>query len=177
LGRTWSEDFGLSVLLVDFEPREVTGVEMAGHSRAARHGRRETGLVRLDASRTNSGDLKRMLEQAAARYHVVCVDLTHATAECSSVVLHRAHSIFLASDSDAASLEMTRDKMRQFRSLALQNRCTMLLRRVPGGLRPELAEDLAGAPVCGLVENSDQVTRLARWLAGPQPDLAAAIAV
>jgi hypothetical protein len=183
LGRTWSEDFGLAVLLVDFESRGGTGLEVTSHSRVSRTGRldRRSGSgpngTSADGKAMHRRDLRRMLEHATQRYQVVCADLTHATDECSLLVLSRAHSIFLVSDSDPVSLGMIRDKMHHFRSLGLEDRCALLLRRTPGGLRPDVAEELAGAPVCGLVETSEQMARLARWLAAPQPDLAATAAV
>jgi hypothetical protein len=183
LGRTWSEDFGLAVLLVDFKSRGDKGLEITSHSRVSRTGRldRRSGNgpngKGPDGKSMRSRDLRRLLEQATASYQVVCADLTNTTDECSRLVLSRAHSIFLVSDSDPASLGLIRDKMHRLRSLGLQDRCALLLRRTPGGLRPDLAEELAGAPVCGLVETSEQVARLAHWLAAPQPDLAATGAV
>jgi hypothetical protein len=171
LGRAWSEELGLAVLL--------TGLSASGSSpwRATQDRRRLEGiwgafvqnegkLNRLDVREVRTADVERVLKIAAHRYDVVCADLTGAHTEFAREVLGAAHSIFLVSDSDRASLEQIREKMDWLGSIQLAARCVLLLRRVPGGLRPDLAEDLAGAPVCGLAETAHQIARLAEWLAG-----------
>ncbi len=166
LARSWSEDFGLAVLLVDFEPHGFMNLELGAPSRLSGQGRLDRrGGRGPDARRTDWREWKPMLEQARRSYEMVCADLTHATPEVAKKVLGLANSIFLVSDSDSASVETTRDKIRQMRTLGMEDRCALLLRRAPGGLRPDLAEDLAETPVCGLVDAEEQIALLAR-LAG-----------
>jgi hypothetical protein len=165
LAHTWSKDFGLGVLLVDFEPHGFMNLELGAPSRLSGQGRLDRrGGRGPDARRTDWREWKPMLEQARQSYEMVCADLTHATPEVSKKVLGLAHSIFLVSDSDSASVEAARDKVRQMRIPGIEDRCALLLRRTPGGLRPDLAEDLAEVPVCGLVDTEEQIALLARWL-------------
>lgn len=165
LARTWSEDFGLAVLLVDFEPHGFMNLELGVPSRAFGEGRPDgRGGRGPDARRTDWREWKPMLEQVRRSYEMVCADLTHATPEVAKKVLGQAHSIFLVTDSDPASVESARDKVRQLRALGIEDCCALLLRRTAGGLRPDVAEDLAEAPVCGLVDTEEQIALLARWL-------------
>jgi len=159
LGRTWSEGFGLSVLLVDFAPANALSDAPPAMDRCSLQG-------------ANGRSITKALESAQSSYEVVCVDLTDAPDAAANAVLSMAHSVFMVSDSGRESLDTARETAERLRPLKLNDRLALLLRRTPGGLRPDLAEDLAGAPVCGLVETSEQLDRLARWLALPQPAFA-----
>jgi hypothetical protein len=171
LGRTWSEDFGLAVLLVDFGPACDRDGDCSERP-VTRHG---GNLDRCTLDGTEGRSLEKLMESARSSYEVICVDLTGASDAAAKAILTVAHSVFLVSDSGRESLDMARTTAAKLRPFKLQDRLALLLRRTPGGLRPDLAEDLAGTPVCGLVETSEQMDRLARWLALPQPSFAVAV--
>jgi len=171
LGRTWSEDFGLAVLLVDFASDRDE--DEGSSDRAAI--RREDGMDRCTFRGTEGRALRKLIASARSNYEVICVDLTGAPKAAAKAILNSAHSVFLVSDSGRESLKMARATVAKLRPFKMEDRLALLLRRIPGGLRPDLAEDLAGAPVCGLVETSEQLERLARWLALPQPEFAIAV--
>jgi Flp pilus assembly CpaE family ATPase len=168
LGRTWSEDFGLAVLLVDFVPESAGewGDPMI---------RRDGSLDRCSFCGTDASALRKMIASVESNYDVICVNLTGALEPAGTAILNMAHSVFLVSDSARPSLEMAGATIARLRRFKLEDRIALLLRRTNGGLRPDLAEDLVGAPVCGLVETSEQMGRLARWLAQPQPSYTATL--
>lgn len=160
LGRTWSEGFGLAVLLVDFAPQGRSGVSREG---------------RLDRCTFTGADMRavrKMVASVRTEYDVICVDLTGAPEAVADAILNLAHSVFLVSDSARRSLEMARTAVARLEQLKLVERVALLMRRTAGGVGADLAEDLAGAPLCGLVETPEQLLRLARWLALPQPAFA-----
>jgi hypothetical protein len=174
LTRTWAEDLGLSVLLADFDCSHGSVWQpfselrsLDGFTRGAlvrREGNREV----LNASSAGPRDIGRWIECASRRYDVVAADLTPASEEIALAVMRASASIFIVSDSDRSSLELARDKAAWIRSQdsgkALAELCALLLRPTPGGLRPDMAEDLAGIPVCSLIQNTVQIKRLAAWL-------------
>lgn len=170
LNRAWTEDLELTVLLADFSTREHSVWEPAGALRRL-DGRTFGAFVRsedggdvLDAHQVDAADLGRLLDHARRRYNIVSVDLTGARETHALEVFRVSTSIFLVAGSDRASLESAAEKVAWLRALGLEERGGMLLRRVEGGLRPDLAEDLAGVPVCGVVEDDTQLRRLAHWL-------------
>jgi len=136
LSRAWSEDLGLSVLLAD-----------------------------LDGSPASLGQpLGDWMESARRRYDVVTADLTRVPEELGLEVMHSATSIFIVSDSDRESLELARDKAAWIGSHGMEDRCGLLLRGASAGMRPDLAEDFTGIPVCSLIDTTLQIKRLAAWL-------------
>jgi Flp pilus assembly CpaE family ATPase len=171
LGRTWSEGFGLAVLLVDFASGRAND---EGFSECAAI-RREDGMDRCTFQGTEGRAIRKLVASAKSNYEVICVDLTGAPQAAAKAILDLAHSVFLVSDSGRESLIMARATIAKLRPFKMEDRLALLLRRTTGGLRPDLAEDLAGAPVCGLVETVEQLERLARWLVLPQPAFAIAV--
>jgi hypothetical protein len=168
------------VLLVDFAPVDFAPNDFSSNGAPtdapkAPVIRHERGVDRCTIDGTNKSAVRNLVSAAEARYEVICVDLTGAPEPAATTILYHAHSVFLVSDSDTDSLESARAAAARYARLKLEDRLALLLRRTPGGLRPDLAEDFAGVPVCGLVETPEQLCRLARWLAQPQPDLAAAV--
>jgi hypothetical protein len=153
------------VLLVDFAP----GCAGDGDPSASPAIRHENGLDRWTLEGTDGSCIGKLVASAKSSYEVICVDLTGAPEAAAKAILSQAHSVFLVSDSGHEALHMARATVARLRPLKLGNRLALLLRRTPGGLRPDLAEDVACAPVCGLVETSEQLDRLARWMVMPQP--------
>ena len=151
LGRKWSEGFGLAVLLADFGPENRGDNEPLPHP----HGR------------VNHCALSRSADTLSVE--VLCVDLTGSLEAAATAILNAAHSIFVVTDSSLASLEAARETVSRLKRAGFEDRVALLLRRSEGGLRLDLAEDVAGAPICGLLETPEQVERLASWLAQPQP--------
>lgn len=179
--RTWTEDLGFSVLLVGFEPQSLSVWESAGPVArldaeiAGGYLRPEPWGGVLDASAVRSRFLPRLLVKAAERYGIVAVDLTAAREMQSVAAIRASEATFFVSDSDTPSLEMVREKVRwmEYRSIGVA--CGVLLRRVQGGMRPDLAEDVTSIPVCGLVGEGAPVEQVARWLASdPEVRVAAA---
>lgn len=170
LNRTWTEDLELAVLLADFSTREPSVWEpqtslrrLDGHTWGA-FVSNENGVEVLDGRLVNPADLGPLLDHARRKYDIVSIDLTGARETQALEVVRAATSIFLVSTSDLASLELAGEKVECLRKLGLEERCALLLRRVPGGLRPDVAEDIVGTPVCSLVEDDAQVRELACWL-------------
>jgi hypothetical protein len=170
LNRTWTEDLGLAVLLANFSTREPSVWQpqtslrrLDGHTWGA-FVHSEPGADVLDARLVTPSDLGPLLDHARRKYQIVSVDLTGARETQALEVVRAATSIFLVSSSDLASLELAREKVECLGKLGLEERCALLLRRVSGGLRPDVAEDAVGTPVCSLVEDDAQVRDLACWL-------------
>ena len=160
LGRTWSEDFGLAVLLVGFEPGSEAGPSI----------RSDGAVDRCTLGDVDYSTVRNLLAFVKARYQVICVDLTEAPERAAASILKLAHSVFLVSDAMRASIETARETADRLRPV-VKDRLTLLLLQCEGGLRLDLAEDAVGVPLCGLVETSEQLARLAKWMALPQPEL------
>jgi hypothetical protein len=63
---------------------------------------------------------------------------------------------------------MARYKAEWLQSLDLEENSGLLVHRVPGGAAVHEAEDLTGLPVCALVDETEDLDRLAAWLAAPR---------
>jgi len=159
LSRAWAEGLGLSVLLADFEC--CTG---RSEGSGAEEVRREGGLDVYNAASAPQDQVARWMERASRRYDVVTADLTPASEGIELEVMHLATSIFIVSDTDKDSLRQARDRAARIRSHGMEEVCALLLRAAPGGMRPDLAEDFTGIPVCSLIDNTLQIKRLAAWL-------------
>jgi hypothetical protein len=96
---------------------------------------------------------------------ILALDLTGASPDCSMAALREADAIFIVGTSRKAALEMTRDKIELLRALNVVEKAGLLLTRVHDGVRPDLAEELLGVPVSGVVEQIPQIEQFARWLA------------
>jgi hypothetical protein len=79
-------------------------------------------------------------------------------------MLRHADWIFVVSSSDTPSLEMAKYKAAWLRSIDLEENSGLLVRRVPGGAGVAQAEDITGLPVCALVDQAEELDRLATWL-------------
>ena len=162
LGRKWSEGFGLAVLLADFGPENRGVNEPLPHP----HGRVNHCALSRSADTLS---VRRTIRSLEMSHEVLCVDLTGSLEAAATAILNAAHSIFVVTDSSLASLEAARETVSRLKRAGFEDRVALLLRRSEGGLRLDLAEDVAGAPICGLLETPEQAERLASWLAQPQP--------
>jgi hypothetical protein len=164
LSRTWTEDLGLNVLLATFAHGDVAPAGAQRQVRLYRSG----GIDVMEAGLSGPGAVADLLEFGRKRYDIVVVDLTGARETVAIEVLRASTSILFVCDSLSATLNAVADQSMRLRALNLEERCGLLLDCVPGGLRPDLAEELAGLPVCGLTGSRQQVHDLARWLASAE---------
>jgi len=126
------------------------------------------GLEVLDASDVYPHQLQRVLQYARNHYRTVCADLTRAKDVQIREALRASECIFIVSTSDVVSLEMAREKKQWLESLNLGDECGLLMERVQGGVSSERAEDIAGMPMCSLVDHPEYIERLAGWLASEE---------
>jgi Flp pilus assembly CpaE family ATPase len=186
LSRTLTEDLGVSVLLADFDTH---GYPLWTSTEAPRRldGRtwgafvtRLEGRDILDASETHPRQVGRLLDHARLKYSAICVDLTGAREPHAREVLRVSDAIFLVTDSSHASMEGVRDKAEWLRSIDMNDRVGLLVRRSPDGPGAAEIEDITGLPVCSLIETDAQMAQFARWLAShnsvPEFDAAYALA-
>jgi len=170
LSRTLAEVPGLSVLLAGFAAREYSLWNPADSPRRLdgctwgaflfdSH-----GIEVLDAREVYPRQLRRVLEYAQQKYRIVCADITQAKEQHSLETLRASECIFIVSHSDRASLEMAREKRDWLQSIDMSDQCGLLLDRVPGGVGVEEAEEIAGLPMCSLVDRREYIERLAGWL-------------
>jgi hypothetical protein len=166
-----SEGLGLSVLLADFCARgfPLWGTTEApqrldGHTWGAFVTPGQT-FDTLEAREAHPREIRHLLDRARRLYKVTCADLTEAKEVASLEVLRQANGIFIVSSSDAASLELVRYKTEWLRSIDLEANTGLLLHRAPGGLSVPEAEERTGLAVCSVVDTSEELGRLAAWLA------------
>ena len=171
LCQTISEELGLSVLLADFYSR---GFPLWGTPEAPqRLDRQSWGAFltpgvpfdTLEAREAHPREIKRLLNHARSQYRVTCADLSDAKQVAALEMLRHADWIFVVSGSDKPSLEMAKYKAAWLRSLDLEENSGLLVHRVPGGAGVAECEDISGLPVCALVDNNQELDRLAMWLA------------
>jgi hypothetical protein len=171
LSRVLSKEFGQSVLLAEFDAPAHS--EWHGEAPRRLDGRtwgaflfESNGHDVLDAREVNPRQLESVLDYAREHYALVCADLSGAREAHAVEVLRQSDAVFVVGATDAASIEMVRDKADWLRSLDLEDRCGLLLWRTPQGASALEAEDLTGLPVCGIVtEGGVQVEQFAAWLA------------
>jgi hypothetical protein len=166
----WAEDLGLAVLLADFNcdqsslwkpMRELHSLNSFTRGALVR---REGNIDVLNAASATVHKVALWMEYASREHDVVAADLSPASEEVALEVMHVATSIFIVSDSDRNSLALARDKAAWMRTHGMKDLCALLLRAAPGGLRPDVAEDFTGIPVCSLIDTPQQIRRLAAWL-------------
>jgi hypothetical protein len=80
-------------------------------------------------------------------------------------VMRVSDAIFLVADSSHASMEGVREKAEWLRSIGMNDRVGLLVRRSSGGPGAAEIEDITGLPVCSLIETDAQMAQFARWLA------------
>jgi Flp pilus assembly CpaE family ATPase len=174
LCRSLSEDAGRSVLLADFYSR---GFPVWGTPEAPQRLDRQTWgafltpgfpFDTLETREAHPREIHRLLDRARMQYGITCADLTDAKQVAVLEMLRAADWIFVVSGSDAASLEMAKYKAEWLRSIDLEANSGLLLHRVPGGVSAPEAEDITGLPVCALVDRTEELNRLAAWLAAPR---------
>jgi hypothetical protein len=174
LCRTISEDLGLSVLLADFYSR---GFPLWGTAEAPqRLDRHSWGAFltpgipfdTLEAREAHPREIQRLLHHARTQYTVTCADLTDAKQVAALEMLRHADWIFVVSGSDTPSLDMAKYKAAWLRSIDLEENSGLLVHRVPGGAGVAEAEDITGLPVAALVDNNQELDRLALWLSATQ---------
>jgi hypothetical protein len=180
LGRTLSEGLGGSVLLADFDSRDLDrrGNPLWGSSQTPRRLDGRTwgafvaevdGLDTLDARETHPLNLSRVLDHARQKYSTIVADLTGARETHALEVLRASDAIFVVTDSDDASVAGIREKAEWLRSIDIMDRVGLLLRPTPGGKCADEIEELTGLPICSLIETRAQVDQLALWLAANTP--------
>jgi len=171
LSRTLSESLGFSTLLADFYAR---GFPVWGTTEAPQRLDSHTwstfvtpgeAFDTLEGREAHPRAIRRLLDRARELYNVTCADLTEAKEVVALEVLRQADSIFIVSNSDAASLEMVQFKARWLRTIDLGHNSGLLLRRVPGGSSPAEVEERTGLPVCATIDSADQLRNFAAWLA------------
>lgn len=180
LSRTLTEGFGGSVLLADFDTRELDGsVNALGRSLWSRaqaprrlDGRtwgafvsEVDGLDTLDAREVHPLQLGRVLDHARNKYAMMFADLTGARESHALEVLHASDAIFLVADSDPASIESVREKAEWLRSIDMIELVGLLIRNVADGKSADEIEQITGLPVCSLIGTRSQMDQLALWLA------------
>lgn len=175
LSRELAEGYRLSVLLADFcthgfplwetpeAPQRLDGRTWGAFLRSNR-GVFDT----LEAREVHPRNIHRLLDHARGRYHVTCADLSEARESSALEVLRHSDSIFLVTNSDPASIEQARYRAVWLRSMDLEERTALLLRRVADGVSGVEAEDRTGLPVCAAVNDPRELHHLAGWLASPQ---------
>lgn len=171
LSRALMEDLGVTVLLAGFDRRgyplwraEVSPRRLDGQTWGAflcDH----AGMPVLDAREVHPRQMRGVLDYARAHYHIVCADLSDASAAHAAEVLRASDGIFLVSGSDPASIEGIREKTEWLSSINLADRCALLLRRTANGAGAREMEELTDLPVCSLIETAEQLGQLATWLA------------
>lgn len=171
VSRALTEGLGVAVLLADFDRRAYSVWSAAepprrldGHTWGA-FASQVDGMQVLNAREVPPRLLPPLLDYARRHFAIVCADLTDAQDSHALSVLKASDAIFMVSGSDGPAIEGVREKMEFLRSVDLAERCGILLEHTPHGISAEEAEDLAGAPVCSLVENARQIEQLATWLA------------
>jgi hypothetical protein len=122
----------------------------------------------LETREAHPREIPRLLAHARAKYGVTCADLSGATQVAALEMLRHSDWIFVVAASDAVSLEMARYKAEWLRSLKLVENSGLLIHRVPGGADAPEAENLVGLPVCALLDQAEELDRLALWLAAPR---------
>ncbi len=186
LSREISEAYRLSVLLADFcshgfplwnaaespqrpaAPRRPPAPRsIDGHTWGAFVTPGET-FDTLEASEAHPHHLGRLLDYVRTCYHLTCADLSEAKESSALEVLRSSDSIFLIVNSDTQSIEQARYRAAWLRSMDLEERAAVLLNRVDGGgVDGAEAEDRVGLPVCATLGRSQDLRRLAEWLAAP----------
>jgi hypothetical protein len=171
LSRTLTEGLGIAVLLADFDSQgyspwraHAAPHRLDGHTWGAFVFDSED-LDVLDAREVHPRELARLLDFARDNYAAVCADVTGAREAHALEVLRASDGIFLVGGTDDASIEGLREKTAWLKSIDLDDRCGLLVRRSDGGAEPEQVEDLTGLPVSGLIETDGHMITLARWLA------------
>jgi len=174
LSHELSEGYGLSVLLADFCAR---GFPLWGSGEAPQRLdgrtwgaflRSQSGFDTLEAREVHPSNIRRLLEHARGRYHITCADLSEAKEYSALEALRSSDGIFLVTNSDPSSIELAKYRAAWLRSMDLDEHSALLLNRVPAGVSATEAEDRTGLPVCSVMDDSDQLGRLAGWLAAPQ---------
>ena len=166
----WAEDLGLAVLLADFNCAQsslwqpMRGLRSLNSFTRGAVVRREGNIDVLNAASATVHNVALWMEYASREHDVVAADLTPASEEVALEVMHVATSIFIVSDSDRNSLDLARDKASWIRTHGMKDLCALLLRATPGGIRPDVAEEVTGIPVCSLIDDIPQIRRLAAWL-------------
>lgn len=172
LSRSLSEELGHSVLLADFYAR---GFPLWGTPEAPQRLDGQTwgafvtqgdAYDTLEAREAHPREIPRLLDHARARYHVTCADLTQAKEVVALEVLRQADSIFVVSNSDAASLAFVQFKATWLRLVGVGERVSLLLRCVPGGASAREAEERTGLRVSAVIETEENLDGLAGWLGG-----------
>jgi len=118
----------------------------------------------LEAREAHPREIRRLLDCARHRYQVTCADLTQSKEVVALEVLRQADSIFVVCASDPASLNLAQFKATWLRSIDLDQKCGLLLHRVPGGASAREAEERTGLPVCAVVDSAEDLQHLAAWL-------------
>jgi hypothetical protein len=163
LNRTWAEDLALTVLLADFSFGDIPPVSPNDRRRQVKYYRRDNTDV-MEAGPSGPGAIGDLLDFSRRNYDVVSIDLTGTRESVATEVLRASTSIFIVSDSTPQALNSVAEQIGRLRSLNLEDRCGLLLRAVPNGVRPDVAEELSGLPVCGLAHSTLHIQALARWL-------------
>lgn len=170
VSRGMAEQSGRSVLVADFYAR---GFPLWGTPEAPQRldGQTWGAFVThgewfdtLEAREAHPREIRRLLEHARDRYGVTCADLTGAKEVVALEALRQADSIFVVSTSDGPSLNLAHYKAEWLRSIDVEQKCGLLLHRVPGGASPQEAEEITGLPVCAVVDGPQDLQHLAGWL-------------
>lgn len=175
LSRTLTEGFGIAVLLASFDTRPYSKSPAMETPRRL-DGRTWSGFVSkfngeldeidiLDVCEAHPRQLRPILEGARDVYGIVCADLTGAKTTHVVETLRASDAVFLAANSDPATLPALQEKIQWLRSLDLDGNCCLLLEWSRDSQEIQEMEELTGLPVCSLVENDCQVEQLAAWLA------------
>jgi hypothetical protein len=171
LSRTLTEGLGVAVLLADFAcdgyslwPVADAPRRLDGRTWGAFVSQRD-GVDILDAREVHPRQLASVIDYARARYHVICADLTGAKSAHAMEIFRASDGIFLVGSTDASSLEGVHEKLEWLRAINLDDNCGLLLEQLPNRVTPTQVEERTGLPVCGLINNSQQIDQLANWLA------------
>ena len=98
--------------------------------------------------------VRRLLEYAAAQYHVMCADLSGNMEAYSLEVLRSAGAIFVVTQPDPLSLGAARDKAEFLQSIGLKDRAGLLVRQSPHTTLPSASqvEKSCGLPLSGVFD-------------------------
>jgi hypothetical protein len=174
LSHELSEGYGLSVLLADFcargfplwgsgdAPQRLDGRTWGAFLRS------QSGFDTLEAREAHPCNIHRVLDYARGQYHITCADLSEAKEFSAIEALRSSDGIFLVTNSDPSSIELAKYRAAWLRSMNLDDHSALLLNRVAAGVSAAEAEERTGLPVCSVMDDIDQLGRLAGWLAAPQ---------